>query len=336
MTAVRVAFAFVPVCLFLASLLYIDSYKLVKMPRLVRIIVAGGIAAMASYAINQKIVEVFLLDRRTLTYYVAPAVEELLKLVPVLFLLRTKRIGFVIDAAIAGFAAGAGFAVIENLYYLSVLTDPNLGFWVVRGFGTAVMHGGVTAIAAMITKALHQRRENESLALALPGFIFAFMIHSLFNRFLVSPLISALAVTIVLPPLLVLVFAQTERYVQAWLGSGFDLDSDLLRAIRSGDFVSSRPGRYLQSLREHFDGAVVADMLCYLRLSAELSMRAKGVLMLRENGLPVTRDSETAAKLAEMKYLKSTMGKTGQLAIAPILRKTTHDTWQLELLDGRL
>ena len=83
-----------------------------------------------------------------------------------------------------------------------------------------------------------------------------------------------------------LVFAQGERYLQGWLGSGFDLESELLQAIRSGDFAASRPGRYLQSLREHFDGPVVADMLCYLRLNAELSLRAKGVLMLRENGLP--------------------------------------------------
>jgi len=332
MTVARVIFAFFPVALFVCSLLYIDSYKLVKMKTLVRVLVCGGIAAMASYVINQKILEAFSLDHRTLTHVVAPAVEEALKLIPVLFLLRTKRIGFVIDAAIAGFAAGAGFAVVENLYYISVLVDSNLGFWVVRGFGTAVMHGGTTAIAAMITKALYQRRETEPLLLVLPGFLIAFLIHSLFNRFLVSPLISALAVTVILPPLMVFVFAQSERYVQAWLGSGFDLDADLLKAIRSGDFASTRPGRYLQSLRDHFDGAVVADMFCYLRLSAELSIRAKGVLMLRENGLPVTKDAETAAKLTEMKYLKKTIGRTGQLAVAPILRRSTHDIWQLELL----
>lgn len=333
MTVSRVIFAFFPVALFVCSLIYIDSYKLVKMKRLVRILVCGGIAAMASYVINQKILETFVLDHRTLTHFVAPAVEEVLKLVPVVFLLRTKRIGFVIDAAIAGFAAGAGFAVVENLYYISVLAGSNLGFWVVRGFGTAVMHGGTTAIAAMITKALYQRRETEPLLLVLPGFLTAFLIHALFNRFIVSPLISTLVVTILLPPLLVLVFAQSERYVQAWLGRGFDLDSDLLKAIRSDDFVSTRPGRYLQSLRDHFDGAVVADMLCYLRLSAELSIRAKGVLMLRENGLPVTKDAETAAKLTEMKYLRKTIGRTGQLALAPVLRRSTHDIWQLELLE---
>jgi RsiW-degrading membrane proteinase PrsW (M82 family) len=333
MIVARTAFAFVPVCLFLWSLVYIDSYKLVGLRRLIGVILSGTAAALASYVINKQILDTVFVDRLTLTRLAAPAIEEALKLAAVLFLLRTRRIGFVIDAAICGFAAGTGFAVVENLYYMAMLPDRSLAFWVVRGFGTAVMHGGTTAIAAMITKVLYQRREAEPIVLAIPGLVIAFAIHSVFNQFILSPLASALAVTMLLPPLLVLVFAQSERYLQSWLGSGFDLDTELIRAIRSGDFASTRPGRYLQSLREHFDGKVVADMLCYLRLSAELSLRAKGVLMLRENGLPVPKDAESADKLAELHYLKSTIGKTGQLALAPILGRTPHDIWQLRLLE---
>lgn len=328
----RTTFAFAPVCLFLASLIYIDSYKLVTVRRLVRVIAAGGIAAVVSYYVNH-LARAIGIDHGTLRHVVAPAIEEALKLLPLIYLLRSRRIGFVIDAAILGFAAGTGFALVENLYYMTMLPDRSLAFWIVRGFGTAVMHGGTTALAAMITKVIFQRHEVEAWPAILPGFAIAFAIHSIFNRFILSPLASALAVTVLLPPLLVFVFAQTERYLQSWLGSGFDLDTDLIKAIRSGDFVSTRAGRYLQSLREHFDGAAVADMLCYLRLTAELSLRAKGVLMLRENGLPVTKDAESANKLAELQYLKSTIGRTGQLALAPILGRTSHDLWQLRLLE---
>lgn len=334
MTVARVAFAFAPVSLFLWSLLYIDSYKLVGIRRLLMVMLSGFVAAVASYFLNKKILDGVITNHAVLTHFAAPAVEEFLKLIPVLILLRTRRIGFVIDAAICGFAAGAGFALIENLYYMAVLPPRDVAFWIVRGFGTAVMHGGTTAMAAMITQAIFQRRESESLAYALPGFLVAYLLHAIFNSFILSPLASALVVTIALPPLLVLVFAQSERYVQAWLGSGFDVDSELLQAIRSDDFGASRAGRYLQSLRDHFDGAIVADMLCYLRLNAELSLRAKGVLMLRENGLPVTRDAETREKLTELAYLKSAIGRTGQLALAPVLRRTSHDLWQLEVLSS--
>lgn len=320
-------------CLFLGSLLYIDSYKLVRLSRILQLIVAGGAAAILSYLVNKRILEIALVDHQTFTRFAAPAVEEALKLVPALVLLRLKKIGFVIDAAICGFAIGTGFALIENLYYLTALSGRGAGFWIVRGFGTAIMHGGTTAIAAMVIKALSQRRDSTSLPLAVPGLLVAFAIHSLFNQFYLSPLASALAVIVVLPPLIVMAFGQSERYLQSWLGSGFDLDAELLKAIRSGDFASSRPGRYLQSLREHFDGPVVADMLCYLRLYSELSMRAKGILLLRESGLPIPRDAETRHKLAELQYLKSTIGPTGQLALSPLLHRSSHDLWQLQLLE---
>lgn len=333
MIVVRVLFAFAPVCFFLGSLVYIDSYKLVTLKRLLQVIVFGGVAAVASWFVNREVLQEMLVDHATLTRLIAPAVEEALKLVPVIVLLYSRRIGFVIDAAICGFATGAGFALVENLYYMTALPGRSVTFWIVRGFGTAVMHGGTAAVAAMIAKVLFQRYESRRFVLIVPGFAAAFAVHSVFNQFILSPLASALAVTVVLPPLLILTFAQSERYLQSWLGSGFDLDAELLKAIRSGDFVSTRAGRYLQSLRDHFDGTVVADMFCYLQLTAELSLRAKGILMLRESGLPVQRDAESAEKLAELRYLQSTIGRTGQLALAPILSRSSQDLWQLRLLE---
>jgi RsiW-degrading membrane proteinase PrsW (M82 family) len=331
-TAFQSLLGLAPVCVFLGSLIYIDSYKLVRLSRIVQLIVAGGVVAVISYFIHQQILEGSLLDRNLLSRFLAPAIEEILKLTPILLLLRAKKVGFVIDAAICGFAAGAGFALVENLYYLSAASGRGLPFWIVRGFGTAVMHGGTTAIAAMMTKMFLQRRESRSWLLALPGLLLAFSIHSVFNHFLLSPLASAVAVMVILPPLMVVVFAISERQLQSWLGSGFDLDSDLIQAIQSGDFVSSRPGRYLQSLREHFEGPIVADMLCYLRLYSELSLRAKGILMMRESGLPVRKDAETGRKMAELQYLRSAIGPTGQLALAPLLHRSEQDLWQMELL----
>ncbi len=55
--------------------------------------------------------------------------------------------------------------------------------------------------------------------------------------------------------------------------------------------------------------------------------------MLREAGLPVHKDSETAAKLREMQYLKTAIGRTGLLALAPILRRSSRDLWELQLLE---
>ena len=317
----------------LLALVYLDSYKLIRLRTVLQLLAGGCVAALVSYGVNQGLLTGLALSSRMLTRFAAPAIEETLKALLVLVLLRRKRIGFLIDAAIAGFTVGAGFALAENVYYASVLSRFDPAIWLVRGFGTAIMHGGTTAIFSMLTKVLIDRRQSDAWWLALPGLAVAFVLHSSFNHFLVSPVISTVLIVLTLPPLLVLVFSRGERSLQSWLGTGFDLDSELLAAIRSGDFASSRPGQYLQTLRAHFEGPVLADMLCYLRLQSELSLRAKGVLMMRESGFPVKKDEETAAKLAELRYLLRSIGRTGELALAPVAHRSTHDVWQLQMLE---
>jgi RsiW-degrading membrane proteinase PrsW (M82 family) len=329
---VRVAVGFLPVSLFLAGLLGMDSFKLVRLRLVLWMLGAGALAAGAGYAANRFLLDVAGLDAALLRRFVAPVIEEFLKGLPLLLLLRAGRSGFLVDAAIYGFAVGAGFALVENLYYFLALPGASVGLWIVRGFGTAVMHGGTTAVLAMLTKSAFDRRESRAWALALPGLAAALAIHAGFNAFLLPPLWSAVAVLLTLPPLMVLAFERGEKSLRAWLGRGFDLHADLLEAIQSGGFSETRPGRYLSVFKDHFDGPVLADMLCYLRLCTELSLRAKGILMLRENGLPVPKDADLGEKLAEFRYLRKSIGRTGEMALLPLLQLKDQDLWQLENL----
>lgn len=331
----RTALGLLPVCLFLASLVYLDSYKLVRFRNIIGTILAGCAAAIVSYGVIVTILPLFGLEERlVVTRFAAPLVEEILKAVPIVLLLRAKRIGFLVDAGIYGFAIGTGFALLENLYYLTALPESVTALWVVRGFGTAVMHGGTTATFAMLAKLLAERRGREKLADTIPGLLVAVAIHSGFNHFLISPLMSTALVMIALPSIVIVVFAQSERFLQAWLGKGFDIDSELIELLHSGYFSESRVGSYLQTLRERFPGEILADMLCYLRLYAELSLRAKGILMMRENGFEIQRDAVIDAKLEELRYLEKSIGPTGRLAIAPILHRNDQDIWQLRLLES--
>ena len=105
-----------PVIGFLAALLYLDSYKLVTM-RSVMAIVGGGVAvAGACYFVNGYVFRFVALDFTDFSRYVGPVTEELGKALVIVFLVRAHRIGFLVDAAIAGFAVGTGFAIVENVY----------------------------------------------------------------------------------------------------------------------------------------------------------------------------------------------------------------------------
>ena len=130
-----------PVICFLAALVYLDSYKLVPIRRVLTVIALGCLTAALSYPVSLFWLETAGIDFTTYTRYIAPAFEEALKAAVVVALLRLNRIGFLVDAAILGFAVGAGFAILENLYFLRIVPETQLGTWIVRGFGTALMHG---------------------------------------------------------------------------------------------------------------------------------------------------------------------------------------------------
>jgi RsiW-degrading membrane proteinase PrsW (M82 family) len=324
--------ALLPVLVFLAVLLYLDGYKLTNLRTVMALVVVGAVAAGASFVVNAVAFDALAVEMTTFTRYVSPLTEELLKALVVVALIRLHRIGFLVDAAICGFAVGTGFAVVENLYYLEHARDAAMGTWLVRGFGTAIMHGGATAIFGVMSLAMVEKAGRASLPSFLPAFALAAVLHSAFNHVYHSPENAMLAVIVVLPPLFYMVFRQSEKSVGDWLGKGFDADTEMLALINSGSFSDSPVGRYLHTLKNKFAGPVVADVLCYLRLYTELALRAKGILMMRENGFEVPVDEETRAKFEEMRYLEGSIGKTGLLAIHPMLHMSRKDLWQLYML----
>jgi RsiW-degrading membrane proteinase PrsW (M82 family) len=328
----RVLLGLVPVACFLGVLVALDSYKLVKLRNVLAVLAAGAAIAGASYGINGELLDRLDIEFITYTRYVAPPMEELLKAAVLVALIRGHRIGFLVDAAIVGFATGTGFAMVENLLYLRIAPDAPLGAWFVRGFGTAIMHGGATAIFGVMGLAMVERAQRFGVLAFVPGFLLAVALHSAFNHFFFSPFISTIGIAIVLPVILQLVFARSEAAMGKWLGTGFDADTEMLELINSGRLSDSPVGRYLTQLKEKFQGPVVADLVCYLRLHTELALRAKGVLMMRENGFEVPIDEPTREKFAEMTYLEKSIGPTGRMALQPMLHMSHKDLWQLYML----
>jgi len=331
-SGVRILLGLLPVFSFLVALILLDGYKLVRPRWVVALIAAGACAATASLIINRAILDYTAVGADWLVRLVAPAVEELLKGTVIVVLLVRRRIGFLVDAAIFGFAVGAGFALVENPSYFFVLDDRSLALWVVRGFGTAVMHGGVTAIFAMVAKTLADWHGRSRGWVYVPGFVVAWTLHSLFNHFFFSPYLSTALILVVLPIFFITVFHLSERGTRDWLGVGFDTDTELLEIIGQGRVSESRLGSYLDELRERFPPTVVADMLCLLRLRAELSIRAKGVLLARQAGFTLPPDPEMDGRLAEIDYLERAIGATGLLSLHPVRHMSDREIWQIHAL----
>jgi RsiW-degrading membrane proteinase PrsW (M82 family) len=328
----RAGLGLLPVLCFLVALVVMDSYKLVRLRTVAGVIALGGLSAWLAYFANAALLPWLDLDFETFARTLGPLVEEILKGLVVLALIRTHRIGFLVDAAILGFAVGAGFALVENIYYLRALPDAHVGVWIVRGFGTALLHGGVQSIFAVMVLTLTDRHGRMGLRAVLPPLVAAAVLHAGFNQFVLPPIWQTLALMLLLPPLMMVVFSRSEAALQGWLGTGFDADRDLIELLDSGQFSDSPHGQYLHSLRAHFSGEVVADLLCCLRLHVELALRAKGLLMMRENGIEVPMDEDTRGRFEEMRYLEEAVGPTALRAIRPLLQVSRRDLWQMYML----
>jgi protease PrsW len=324
-----------PVFLFLGALVLLDSYKLISLRAILLAVGAGAVAALVGYAVNVPLGPGLGLDMARYTVLVAPVVEELLKAVYIVWLLRRNKVGFVVDAATYGFAVGTGFAFIENIYYLPVHPNPTIWTWIVRGFGTALMHGGTTAIFAMISRTLQNRAPAFRFSFLIPGLALAVVLHSLYNQFLVSPLLATALILLVFPYIVMFLFQKSERETSSWLGSGFDTDQELLRVMRAGQVSDTPVGQYLKGLRMSYPPEAIVDMMCLLRLRAELGIKAKGILLMREAGFEAEPDPSLPAKLEEMRYLEQSIGRTGMRALKPFVHASTQDIWQLNLLDGK-
>ena len=100
---------------------------------------AGMGACLLSAYINTFFVAYYDANHFNATVEIAPVVEEIIKLLPLLFYLYIfepepeKIKGAVLTVA-------AGFATFENICYLIQNGAEHLGFLLIRGFGTGAMH----------------------------------------------------------------------------------------------------------------------------------------------------------------------------------------------------
>jgi hypothetical protein len=71
--------ALMPVLVFLAALLWLDSYKLLAPSSVVAVIGAGAAMAAVSYPVNASLLARLDIDLLGFSRYVSPVTEELLK-----------------------------------------------------------------------------------------------------------------------------------------------------------------------------------------------------------------------------------------------------------------
>ena len=124
-------------------------------------------------------------DYEYVTTAITPISEEIVKALPILFFAfvfsdsREKLLSL-------GFALGVGFAILENIVILlQNYSSVSLIWALIRGFGSALMHGVCTGVIGLGLHFIHQKKK-----LFLPG-TFALLVmsmtyHSIYNTLVQS------------------------------------------------------------------------------------------------------------------------------------------------------
>src|SRR3954447_18264013 len=206
--------ALIPVLLLLAIYVWLDAFKLMSLRDVVVLLALGGIAALIVYPISGRVLDALPLGFSTYSRFVAPWIEEAIKAAAVIGLFWFNRIGYKLDAVISGFAIGAGFSVVENIIYLWVYPDYGAGTWMVRGVGSAAMHGPPLAVLAPIAHEFPEREPREAasdfhfnLLWFVPGYFIAVGLHIAFNQFPDRPLVAMLGSMLVAPLAIMAIFS---------------------------------------------------------------------------------------------------------------------------------
>src|SRR4029079_16045411 len=231
----------IPVLILLAIFTWLDAFKLMSLKQILILLVLGGVAAVAVYPISGRLIDTLPIGFSNYSRFVAPWIEEAFKAAVVIMLFGLNRIGYKLDAVISGFAIGAGFSVVENIIYLTLYTNYGAGTWLVRGLGTAVMHGTTLAILAAIAHELAERETRDAASdfdfrpwWFIPGFLAAVAIHTAFNQFPDRPLLAMLGAAMFAPVALMAIFNFGTSEAQSWLVAERAEHKAQLDALRAG------------------------------------------------------------------------------------------------------
>ena len=334
--------ALVPVLVMLALFIWLDVFKLMTFWETVGLLLLGAITAGVAYPLSGVFIDTLPLGFSNYSRFVAPWIEETIKGLAIVGLFWFNRIGYKLDAVISGFAIGAGFSVVENILYLTRYPELAANVWMVRGLGTAVMHGTTCAVLAA---SAHEFAEREtrgavadydfSLLWFIPGLLIAVAIHAAFNQFPDKPLLAMIGILAVAPFVIMAIFRFGAVEAQKWLSEEREETRATLAAWEAGKFPDDESGRKIAILVAKSDDKTGARIREYCQLLTWLLLQAEDTLHDQfEDTEKLHIEGKTAFERLET--LKRELGKANVSALSAMLPFSRNDYWEISELEERL
>lgn len=327
--------ALVPVLMLTAAFIWLDVFKLVSFPETVGLLLAGGVAAIVAYPLSGIFLDTLPIGFSNYSRFAAPWIEEALKALVIIGLFRINRVGLTLDAIIMGFAVGAGFSVVENVFYLLRFPELSASVWIVRGLGTAVMHGTTAAVLAALAHRLavrelhHEARDfHFRLWWFVPGYLAAVAIHTLFNQFPSQPMLAMLVTALVAPLALMAILRFGTTKARQWLATEEEAHRALLEKLQAGAFPDKPGWRRIDELVERAGPRTGTLIREYVTVLTRLILTEEEVLLQQSED---THRVETNGRVLfkRLHDLRRELGSVTIHAVTSLLPFSRSDYWEV-------
>ena len=192
--------------LFLAILCLKESWR-----RALTFLLAGMICCLLSAYVSSFFAAVFNVDHATTSHAVAPAVEECIKFLPILFYLVIFEAGKE-DSINGVILVSVGFATFENVCFLTSYGTKDLLSIMLRGFGTGAMHVLCGTAIAIGLFSLWDRAWIRVMG-TVAALCFTITFHAIFNIMVSTNGISLWIASAIPMALIIIVFALSQKNI---------------------------------------------------------------------------------------------------------------------------
>jgi RsiW-degrading membrane proteinase PrsW (M82 family) len=335
--------ALIPVLVMLAIFVWLDAFALMSFREMSVLLLLGAIGALAAWPVSGRLLDTLPIGFSLYSRFIAPWIEEAIKAALIILLFRMNRVGYKLDAVISGFAIGAGFSVVENIFYLTIFPDYGTGTWLVRGFGTAIMHGTTLAVLAAIAHEFAERETRDvagdydfSFVWFVPGYGVAVALHTAFNQFPDRPMIAMMGAILIAPIAIIAILDLGTAEAQRWLAAECAAHRAQVEALRAGRWPDGPSGQKIAALADRFDPETVKRIRRYWELQAWLVAEAEETMMEEAAGDAEFDASALRAAFAELDGLKRALGRSTFAALQALLPFSRNDQWEVSELRQRL
>ena len=310
----------------------LDLYKTGNF-KYVLLCVACGIAAyLIAKQVNYQLYIRSILERKEIIRYAAPVIEEILKALILIYIVRRPNFTYFVDGAIYGFAAGIGFAVVENYEYIANLQGAGLGLAISRVLSSNMIHATASATIGIAFGLGRFERPLRRILTMLAGLLAAMLLHSAFNHLVISVeggmlLIYAAGIGLGGAGMIAFIIsrglAEEKQWIEEKLG---DADRVTQKEAAIVQKLSSLQD-ILAPLAERFGSEKAEQIEKFLVIQARLGILRKTLDKLNDDKMRAAVENQMADLRVQMDEARRSVGSYCMLYLRNIFPEDSSPLW---------